>query len=138
MNKIIEVYEAGSTLAIKGCGLVGVVEKAVIGQNNAISYQLICYAPERHQQVINDFEVDPVEGKVSKIPIGFASTPAVDRKEITILLDESNKFVDIQSSDDILVGTAILNAEEVLEYQTLLEEAEENETQEEAKEEEEL
>ena len=68
---IIEIFEAGSTLALNGGG-TGVVEKAIIGANATIQYQLICYAPKRHQMVVSDFEIAPVEGKVTKRSFGFA------------------------------------------------------------------
>ena len=115
MMDIIEVFEAGSTLALNG-GMTAIVEKAIIGAGMSVQYQVICYAPERHPQVVNDFEVSPVEGKVTKRSIGFAQVVEPDKKEVTILIDENNAIVDIDAPSEVLVGTMTLTDTQVEEY----------------------
>lgn len=117
---IIEVFEAGSTLAVNGGG-TGVVEKAIIGANATINYQVICYTPERHQMVVSDFEVSPVEGKVSKRQIGFAKVQEPEKKEVTILLDEDDKVVHVDAPNEVLIGMGVLNKEQVAEYKAIQE-----------------
>lgn len=107
---MIEVYECGSELAIKS-GQTGMVEKVIIGVNNAVSYQLVCYTPERHPQVVSAFEVTPLEGKVTKRHVGFASVIVPEQKEVGILVDEENKLVDIHSPDEVLVEVQTLDAD---------------------------
>lgn len=131
---IIEVYEAGSTLALIGGG-TGIVEKAIIGANATVQYQLICYQPERHQTVVADFEVSPVEGKVTKCPIGFAKVTEPAQKEVTILVDKDEKVVHIDAPNEILIGMGQLTDEQAEEYRKLTEgdngKTEEQETEEE-------
>ena len=115
---IIEVFNAGSTLAIIG-GSTGIVEKIVIGANATVQYQLINYTPERHQVVCNDFECTPVEGKVSKCRIGFATAVAPEQKEVTILLDEDEKIVHVDGPDEVIVSMGKLTAGQVIEYRAI-------------------
>jgi hypothetical protein len=132
---MIEVYECGSELAIKS-GQTGLVEKIVIGVNNAVSYQLVCYTPERHPQVVSAFEVTPLEGKVTKRHVGFASVIVPEKKEVGILVDEDNRLVDIHSPDEVLVGVQTLDADELQAYNDMKEkvDGEAEEVQEEEKE----
>jgi hypothetical protein len=125
---IIEVFEAGSTLAINGGG-TGVVEKAIIGANSTVNYQLICYVPERHQLMVSDFEVSPVEGKVKKRQIGFATAIEPEQKEVTILVDEDEKLIHIDAPSEVLIGMGTLNEEQVAEYRAI-QEAENGEAEE--------
>ena len=109
----MEVYEAGSTLVINGSGMTGIVEKAVIGSNKTVTYQLICYTPERHPQVVQEYEVSPVEGKVNKTRIGFTPTPIeIPKSEVSIIIDEDNNILDIDSSDGIMVSTNMIPKDE--------------------------
>ena len=119
-KNVIEVYEASSTLAINGGG-TGVVEKAIIGANSTVSYQLICYNPERHQIVVSDFEVSPVEGKVKKRQIGFAKSIEPERKEVTILLDSEDRVVHIDAPNEVLIGMGTLDESQVAEYRAMQE-----------------
>lgn len=118
ITKNIEVFEAGSVLAINGGNTTGIVEQAVIGDKGTVKYQLIVYVPERHPQVVNDYEVSPVEGKATKTTIGFAQTPVeIQAKEVNILLDGDSGFVGASSSSpEILVSTIVLSAEEIAQY----------------------
>lgn len=134
MEKIIEVYMAGSQLAINS-GATGIVEKAIIGANEAIQYQLICNVPERHQIMVNDFEVSPIEGKVKKCPIGFTRVVEPEKKEVTILVDDEDRIIHVDAPDEVLVGMGVLDAEQVAEYRAI-QEANDGEAEEEIKEEE--
>jgi len=119
MMGIIEVYEAGSTLSVGGA--TGVVEKAVVGANATVQYQLICYHPERHQMVVSDFEVTPVEGMVKKVQIGFAQVVEPEQKEVTILVDEAESIVHIDSPNEVLIKMGKLNEDEVAKYREIQE-----------------
>lgn len=111
--KTLEVYDAGSTLVINGSNTTGMVEKVIISANHSVSYQLTCYVPERHPEVVQDYEISPVEGKVKKYGIGFNNTPLnPPQKEVTILVDEDNIILDIDASDDILINTNMIDKEE--------------------------
>lgn len=131
MTKIkqIEVYESGSQVAIDN--MTGIVEKAVIGQNGSVQYQLISYIPERHLLQVNDFEISAIEGKTKKIKIGFVPTPeVVSKKEVTVLLTEENQFIGTSNSDDIIVNAIILSADEIAERGWVVGEKNEKETKE--------
>lgn len=118
MNKdMLEVYEAGSELAVSKGGITGIVEKSVVGANKAISYQLICYfGAERMQMHYNDYELVPIEGRVKKVALGFCQTVTVEKKEVTIVLDKDGKFVDLIAPEEVIIGEAILDDEQLKEY----------------------
>lgn len=127
MNEVLDVFDVGSEVLIKGTGIKGVVEKIIIGDNRTISYQLICYVPERHQQQIASFEIQAICDATTQVPVGFDShidnvrdkvfVPPM--KDVTIILDEDENVIGVDNShDDVNVQMTVLSKEELKHYRT--------------------
>lgn len=122
MPELLTVYETGSEVLIKGSGVVGIVEKIVIGDNNAISYQLISYTPERHQLQVGAYELTPIVDKAIKQPVGFHQGVinakddtgfTVDTKTVTIIVDENNTLQSVGTEhNDIIINVVEMEPKE--------------------------
>ena len=114
VNYTVEVFDIGSELAVPQAGMVGVVEKVLLGAGGTVQYQLICYSHgERIQGMYNDFEVAPLEDKTSKQTLGFAQAPVSNEsKEVHIILNEDNVLLDVSSPEDVLIRTNMIKQDE--------------------------
>ena len=130
-TELLNIYQSGSEVLIKGSGLAGVVEKTIIGDNLTISYQLIVYAPERHQVQVSSYEVIPITDKTRKQPIGFHAgvdnmnddckiSGVVKPQEIKILIDEDDRFQGIANDHpEISIEVVTLTSLEIKELEGL-------------------
>lgn len=116
---VIEVYGASSKLAI--AGQTGIVEKIIIGANNSVSYQMICHTPERHQVIVNNFEVTPIEGQATKRQVGFSQAKRTDDLEVTVIVSEDNSLIDISAKSGVTVGVKKLNTDDAIKYRSAME-----------------
>jgi len=99
--EVLEIYEVGSPVMIDGSNCKGLVEKVIIGENRSITYQLICYTPERHQVVANGFEVSSIIDKEKKMPVGFSQ--GIQSPSVTVKVDADGKYQGAEASDGVNV-----------------------------------
>lgn len=104
MTDVLTIFGTGTEVKLKNYKhLTAFVEKAIIGENNTIQYQLIIYAPERGQLLVNAFEVESAgiskKHKLGCHPIESGDTP----KRVEIIIDENRCLVDINPDADVIV-----------------------------------
>ena len=110
----IDIYRVGTEVMVNNTKML--IEKVIIGDNNSVTYQTVCYFPERHQLQINAFEISPIMEKTQKQPIGFNSS--AEKPEVKVFVDMDNKLLGIDEHVAVEHVIYQLNKDEIREMET--------------------
>jgi len=116
-TETLEIFRSGTDVLIKGSGIKGVIEKIIIGDKSVITYQVICYIPERHQVQCGEFELEVIRNCTESQTLGFNN--GVAKEEINIYLDEDDKLLYLDENDKIKANVFKMSKEEVDAMNTL-------------------